>query len=54
MKTRLLLIAIAGAGLFAAAGPVFADNSLSAEFDANQPIKVGDFEGYAGRFLHKS
>lgn len=39
MNAKLVLIAIACAGLLASAGPVLAHHSFSAEFDSNQPVK---------------
>jgi Family of unknown function (DUF6152) len=40
MKANLLLAVIAIAGLFVCSAPVIAHHSFSAEFDANQPIKL--------------
>jgi Family of unknown function (DUF6152) len=40
MKANLLLALIATAGLFVCSIPVVAHHSFSAEFDANQPVKL--------------
>ena len=40
MRSRQLLMALAGAGLFLAAAPVWAHHAFEAEFDANKHVKL--------------